>query len=196
MKSYIVYLPMMAIEKVIYLKSFWRKHIIWVRVLKNWRLPIQLIIFSYFWAKILKISHPVNYSYLPPWDMSGLGLKEDLGKTIVQQTFQFLAHIIKLINMKLTKVMNQMLFYCYINIKQLVLQVSLFSGRYLCWSDLIMTSILLKLLDAVKLKMLANKVNLAKCTHPPPSTHTHTKDRHIYTHKREVQIELDWVWEV
>ena len=27
---------------------------------------MKLIIFLYFWAKLLKIAHPVNYSYLPP----------------------------------------------------------------------------------------------------------------------------------
>ena len=32
-----------------------------------WRLPTQLIIFPDFRAKIFKIAHPVNYSYLPPW---------------------------------------------------------------------------------------------------------------------------------
>ena len=45
MKSYIVYKSIMAIEKVIYLKVSREKHIIWVRALKNWRLPTQLIIF-------------------------------------------------------------------------------------------------------------------------------------------------------
>ena len=30
------------------------------------RLPTQLIIVLDFWAKILRIAHPVNYSYLPP----------------------------------------------------------------------------------------------------------------------------------
>ena len=58
---------MMAIKKVISLKVSGEKHIIWVRALKNWRLPTQLIIFLDFWAKTLKIAHPVNYSYLPPW---------------------------------------------------------------------------------------------------------------------------------
>ena len=57
---------MMVIEMVLYLKVSREKHIIWVRALKNWRLPTQLIIFPYFWAKILKIAHPVNDSYLPP----------------------------------------------------------------------------------------------------------------------------------
>ena len=33
------------------------------RPLKNWRLPTQLIIFPDFWAKILEIARPVNYSY-------------------------------------------------------------------------------------------------------------------------------------
>ena len=47
-------------------QSFRGKHIIWVRSLKNWRLPTQLIIFPDFWAKILEIACPVNYSYLPP----------------------------------------------------------------------------------------------------------------------------------
>ena len=62
---------MMAIEKMIYLKVSGEKHIIWVGALKNWRLPTQLIIFSDFWAKILKICPPpVNYSYLPPWAIS------------------------------------------------------------------------------------------------------------------------------
>ena len=42
---------MMAIEKVIYLKVSWEKHIIWVRALKNWRLPTQLIIFPDFGQK-------------------------------------------------------------------------------------------------------------------------------------------------
>ena len=31
-----------------------KKHIIWIRALKNWRLPTQLIIFPYFWAKNIK----------------------------------------------------------------------------------------------------------------------------------------------
>ena len=57
---------MMAIEKVMYLKVSGEKHIIWVRALKNWRLPTQLIIFRYFGANMLKIAHLVNYSYLPP----------------------------------------------------------------------------------------------------------------------------------
>ena len=37
------------------------------RTLKNPSLPTQLIIFLIFWAKVLRIAHPVNYSYLPPW---------------------------------------------------------------------------------------------------------------------------------
>ena len=57
---------MMAIKKVIYLKISGEKHIIWVIALKNWSLPTQLIIFPDFLQKILKIVHPVNYSYLPP----------------------------------------------------------------------------------------------------------------------------------
>ena len=48
------------------LQSFQGKHINWVRLLKNWRLPTQLIIFPHFWAKIIKIARSVNYSYLPP----------------------------------------------------------------------------------------------------------------------------------
>ena len=56
----------MATEKVIYLKVSRKKHIIWVRALKNLRLPTQLIILLDFWATILKIAHPVNYSYLLP----------------------------------------------------------------------------------------------------------------------------------
>ena len=44
--------------------------IIWVRALKNWRLPTQLIIFLDFWVKTLQIAHPVNYSYLSPWNKS------------------------------------------------------------------------------------------------------------------------------
>ena len=43
-----------------------KTHYIWVRTLKHWMLPTQLIIFPHFGAKILKIAHPVNYSYLPP----------------------------------------------------------------------------------------------------------------------------------
>ena len=35
-------------------------------MLKNLILPAQLIIFPDFWAKILRIAHSVNYSYLPP----------------------------------------------------------------------------------------------------------------------------------
>ena len=38
---------------VIYLKV-WGKHIIWVRVLKNWRLPTQFIIFRDFGAENIK----------------------------------------------------------------------------------------------------------------------------------------------
>ena len=57
---------MITTEKVIYLKVSGEKHIIWLRALKNWRVPTQLIIFPYFGAKILRIAHLVNYSYLPP----------------------------------------------------------------------------------------------------------------------------------
>ena len=31
--------------------------------------PMQLTIFLEIWEKILKITHPVKYSYLPPWRM-------------------------------------------------------------------------------------------------------------------------------
>ena len=44
--------------------SFQGKHIIWVLGAQNWKLPTQLISFLDFWAKILRIAHPVNYSYL------------------------------------------------------------------------------------------------------------------------------------
>ena len=40
-----------------------KKYIIRVTALKNWRLPTQLIIFLDFWAEILRIAHPVNYSW-------------------------------------------------------------------------------------------------------------------------------------
>ena len=60
-----------GIERVIYLKSLWGKHIIQVRPLKNWKLPTQLIIFPDFWAKILKLAHLVNY-YLPPCSIKQL----------------------------------------------------------------------------------------------------------------------------
>ena len=43
-----------------------KKYIIWFTALKNWRLPTQVIIFLDFWAEILRIAHPVNYSYLSP----------------------------------------------------------------------------------------------------------------------------------
>ena len=69
MKSYIVYLAADhdVIESVIYLNVSGEKHIIWVRALKYyWGLPTQLIIFLDFWAKILQIARPVDYSYLPP----------------------------------------------------------------------------------------------------------------------------------
>ena len=46
-------------------KPSWRH--IWVLGAQNWKLPTQLIIFHDFWAKILRIAHPVSYSYLPPW---------------------------------------------------------------------------------------------------------------------------------
>ena len=60
MKSYIMYISADdGIERVTYLKSFRGKQIIWVRPLKHWRLPTQLIIFTDFWAKILKIARPV-----------------------------------------------------------------------------------------------------------------------------------------
>ena len=65
MKSYIVCYLMMALKG--WSQSFRGKHIIWVRPLKNWKLPTQLIIFPDFRAKIFKIAHPENYSYLPPW---------------------------------------------------------------------------------------------------------------------------------
>ena len=35
--------------------------------LKNLSLPIQLITFLDFWVNVLRIAHPVNISYLPPW---------------------------------------------------------------------------------------------------------------------------------
>ena len=57
----------MTIEKVVNLKVSRDKLSIWLRTLKNWRLPTQLIIFPDYWAKILKIAHPVNYTYLPSW---------------------------------------------------------------------------------------------------------------------------------
>ena len=41
----------MTFKKVIYLKISKGKCIIWIRTLKNWRLPTQLIIFPDFWAK-------------------------------------------------------------------------------------------------------------------------------------------------
>ena len=47
-------------------QNFKGKHIIWVYGAQNGKLPTQLIIFLDFWAKILRIAHPVNYSYLPP----------------------------------------------------------------------------------------------------------------------------------
>ena len=47
-------------------QGFRGKHIIWVLGAHNWKLPTQLIIFLDFWAKILKIAHQVNHSYLPP----------------------------------------------------------------------------------------------------------------------------------
>ena len=52
---------------MIFLKVSKGKHIILVKGAQNWKLPTQLIIFLDFWAKILRIAHPVNYSYLPPW---------------------------------------------------------------------------------------------------------------------------------
>ena len=70
MKSYTVYLPMMALKGDTS-QSFRGKHIIWVRALKIRRLPTRLIIFADFWAKILEIARPVNYLYLPPWFQNG-----------------------------------------------------------------------------------------------------------------------------
>ena len=34
---------------------------------QNQKLPTQFIISRIFWAKIFRIAHLVNYSYLPPW---------------------------------------------------------------------------------------------------------------------------------
>ena len=56
----------MTIEKVIYLKVLWEKYIIWVRVLKNWRLPHPVNCFPLFSGKNIKIAHPVNYAYYLP----------------------------------------------------------------------------------------------------------------------------------
>ena len=47
-------------------QNFQGKHNIWVLGAQNWKVPTQLIIFHDFWAKILRIAHPVNYSYLHP----------------------------------------------------------------------------------------------------------------------------------
>ena len=47
-------------------QSFQGKHIIWILSAQNWKLPTQLIIMLDFWAKIWRIAHPVNDSYLPP----------------------------------------------------------------------------------------------------------------------------------
>ena len=47
-------------------QSFQGKHIIWVLGAQKLKLHTQLIIFLDDWAKILRIAHPLNYSYLPP----------------------------------------------------------------------------------------------------------------------------------
>ena len=68
MNSYTVYQKMMALKGWHISKFSGKNHIIWVIVLKIWRLLTQLIIFEDFGAKILEIARPVNYSYLPPWN--------------------------------------------------------------------------------------------------------------------------------
>ena len=47
-------------------QRFLVNHAIWVLGAQNWKLPTQLIISLEFGANILRIAHPVNYSYLPP----------------------------------------------------------------------------------------------------------------------------------
>ena len=47
-----------GIEKVAHLKISGRKYFIWVRALKNWRLPTQLIIFLEFLGKNIKSCPP------------------------------------------------------------------------------------------------------------------------------------------
>ena len=49
------------------ISSFHEETHYWVLSLQNLKQPTQLLIFLDFGAKILRIAHPVNYSYLPRW---------------------------------------------------------------------------------------------------------------------------------
>ena len=42
------------------------------KIIKNWRLPTQLYIFTDFWAKQLYFARLVKHSYLPPWKVKPL----------------------------------------------------------------------------------------------------------------------------
>ena len=47
----------------------------------------QLIIFLDFWAKILRITHPVNYSYLPPIPKASKLAKNSVPKPLIGPKF-------------------------------------------------------------------------------------------------------------